>query len=87
MKENIAIFGYQKSHIVGYTRKYMFLYVDMLILQMICGFGKKLAPYQLFFAFPQLISRICHAQPEVFEQLKVGSLLYLVFVMPTTIRV
>ncbi|XP_045160246.2 serine/threonine-protein kinase ATR-like [Mercenaria mercenaria] len=37
---------------------------------MIGTFGKTLAPYQLFFAFSQLTSRICHAHPEVFLQLK-----------------
>ncbi|KAJ8304688.1 hypothetical protein KUTeg_018271, partial [Tegillarca granosa] len=29
-----------------------------------------MAPYQLFTAFPQLISRICHGNPDVFQQLK-----------------
>ncbi|KAL8622808.1 hypothetical protein ACOMHN_026929 [Nucella lapillus] len=30
----------------------------------------KLAPYQFFTAFPQLVSRICHAQPEVAQILQ-----------------
>ena len=34
---------------------------------------EKLAPYQFLTAFPQLISRICHAHPEVFSHLKVSS--------------
>ncbi|CAL1526088.1 unnamed protein product, partial [Lymnaea stagnalis] len=33
-------------------------------------FNQQLCPYQMFTAFPQLISRICHAQPEVFQQLE-----------------
>ncbi|KAL4227217.1 hypothetical protein ACF0H5_012662 [Mactra antiquata] len=37
---------------------------------MIGTFGKNLAPYQLFFTFSQLTSRICHAHPDVFAQLK-----------------
>lgn len=37
---------------------------------MIGSFGKTLAPYQLFFAFSQLTSRICHAHNDVFQQLK-----------------
>nr|XP_022332154.1 serine/threonine-protein kinase ATR-like isoform X2 [Crassostrea virginica] len=32
--------------------------------------GRMLAPYQLFTAFSQLISRICHVEPEVFQKLK-----------------
>ena len=40
-------------------------------LQCIGNFGKNLAPYQLFFSFSQLTSRICHAHPDVFQQLKV----------------
>ncbi|KAL5004570.1 hypothetical protein ScPMuIL_018026 [Solemya velum] len=32
--------------------------------------GQKLAPYQFFTAFSQLISRICHTQPDVFQQLQ-----------------
>lgn len=36
----------------------------------ISSFGSTLAPYQLFTAFPQLISRICHGNPDVFQQLK-----------------
>ncbi|XP_062573409.1 serine/threonine-protein kinase ATR-like [Saccostrea cucullata] len=32
--------------------------------------GRTLAPYQLFTAFSQLISRICHIEPEVFQKLK-----------------
>ncbi|XP_052796079.1 serine/threonine-protein kinase ATR-like isoform X2 [Mya arenaria] len=38
--------------------------------KMIETFGRQLAPYQLFFAFSQLTSRICHAHQEVFIQLK-----------------
>ena len=36
------------------------------------SFGERLAPYQFLIVFPQLISRICHAHPDVFSQLKVG---------------
>nr|XP_034325117.1 serine/threonine-protein kinase ATR isoform X2 [Crassostrea gigas] len=32
--------------------------------------GRTLAPYQLYTAFSQLISRICHVEPEVFQRLK-----------------
>lgn len=40
--------------------------------------SRKLAPYQLFTAFPQLISRICHANSDVFMQLVkiIAKLLY-----------
>jgi hypothetical protein len=36
-------------------------------------FCQKLAPYQFLTAFPQLTSRICHADIDVFSQLKVCS--------------
>ncbi|KAH9492123.1 hypothetical protein Btru_027012 [Bulinus truncatus] len=32
--------------------------------------NQQLSPYQMFTALPQLISRICHAQPDVFQQLE-----------------
>ncbi|XP_063432068.1 serine/threonine-protein kinase ATR-like [Mytilus trossulus] len=38
--------------------------------RLISNFGRELAPYQLFTAYPQLISRICHAQSDVFQHLK-----------------
>lgn len=44
------------------------------------SFGERLAPYQFLIVLPQLISRICHAHPEVFSQLKVGSCQQLRFV-------
>ncbi|KAK3088453.1 hypothetical protein FSP39_019387 [Pinctada imbricata] len=31
---------------------------------------RQLAPYQLYTAFSQLVSRICHTQPDVFQKLK-----------------
>ncbi|KAK6188750.1 hypothetical protein SNE40_004864 [Patella caerulea] len=34
------------------------------------GLIRQLAEYQFFTAFPQLISRICHAHPDVFKQLQ-----------------
>ena len=37
----------------------------------------QLAPYQFFSAFPQLVSRICHAQPEVAQILQVGTVVTL----------
>ncbi|RUS83841.1 hypothetical protein EGW08_008382 [Elysia chlorotica] len=40
--------------------------INTLIQQL----NEQLAPYQMFTAFPQLISRICHAQPDVFQQLE-----------------
>ncbi|BFY98653.1 hypothetical protein BsWGS_01693 [Bradybaena similaris] len=42
----------------------------MRINEAIEQLSKQLAPYQMFTAFSQLISRICHAQPEIFQQLQ-----------------
>ena len=42
--------------------------------RVIASYGERLAPYQLLTVLPQLISRICHAHPDVFSQLKVGML-------------
>jgi serine/threonine-protein kinase ATR len=39
--------------------------------RLMSSFAERLAPYQFFVVFPQLISRICHAHPDVFAQLKV----------------
>ena len=41
------------------------------VFQKMSLFCQKLAPYQFLTAFPQLISRICHAHPGVFQQLQV----------------
>ncbi|XP_048255679.1 serine/threonine-protein kinase ATR-like isoform X1 [Haliotis rufescens] len=40
------------------------------INKIISTLGRQLQPYQFFTAFPQLISRICHAHPDVFQQLQ-----------------
>jgi hypothetical protein len=40
------------------------------MLQIIQQYLEWLAPYQFFSAFPQLVSRICHAQPEVSQLLQ-----------------
>ncbi|XP_059175094.1 serine/threonine-protein kinase ATR-like isoform X2 [Physella acuta] len=40
------------------------------INDIICELNQELSPYQMFTAFAQLISRICHAQPDVFIVLK-----------------
>ncbi|XP_041373194.1 serine/threonine-protein kinase ATR-like [Gigantopelta aegis] len=42
----------------------------MRINKVIATLSQSLAEYQFFTAFPQLISRICHAQPDVFQQLQ-----------------
>ena len=46
--------------------KYLFLH-----FQTMEKLVTKLAHYQFLTAFPQLISRICHSHPEVFQQLLV----------------
>ncbi|XP_060075850.1 serine/threonine-protein kinase ATR-like, partial [Ylistrum balloti] len=38
--------------------------------KLVSALGQQLASYQLFTAFSQLISRICHTQPDVFQQLR-----------------
>lgn len=38
--------------------------------KLVSSLGQQLASYQLFTAFSQLISRICHTQPDVFQQLR-----------------
>lgn len=45
--------------------------------RLMASYSERLAPYQFFVVFPQLISRICHAHPDVFSQLKVIYLYYL----------
>lgn len=41
------------------------------LLQIIQAMMERLPPYQYFIAFPQLISRICHPNSDVFAKLEV----------------
>lgn len=50
------------------------LQIVRLSFQIMSQFCQRIAPYQFLTAFPQLISRICHTDPEVFAQLKVSDL-------------
>ena len=53
-----------------YVIEHTTITVNNFYFQLISTLGRDLAPYQLFTAYPQLISRICHAQSDVFQQLK-----------------
>ena len=59
----------EKSSTSEALRQGMRSALDKLNRQM-ATISEKLAPYQFLIALPQLVSRICHAHPEVFAQLR-----------------
>jgi len=59
----------EKSSASEALRQGMRVALDKLNRQM-AAISEKLAPYQFLIALPQLVSRICHAHPEVFAQLR-----------------
>ena len=59
----------EKSSASEALRQGMRSALDKLNRQM-ATFSEKLTPYQFLIALPQLVSRICHAHPEVFAQLR-----------------
>ena len=49
---------------------------SLSLLQIIQAMMERLPPYQYFIAFPQLISRICHPNSDVFAKLEVCISIY-----------